>query len=227
MSEGKVAKKRPKPTIGETFLSRTVTVKIGPELKDYQVHKPLIMHHSEFFRAAFASENFKEGVSGEVTLEDVNPAVFEAFIDWLYTQKLLDFREWDKYGGEHSLIYNGMHVTQLYVLANRIIAPELTKTTLELAVDYFNSDYVSVETIIFAYANLPEEDIYLQLLVDEFYTFFRKISKEDVNDEDELLPTKFLRGVINKYALLATTEQKSLEVENYLHVFNDNVPERS
>lgn len=52
----------------ELLSSPMVTIKASKEgeSKTYLVHKPLVMHYSGYFRNALGSENFKEGVTGEV-----------------------------------------------------------------------------------------------------------------------------------------------------------------
>lgn len=52
----------------ELLTGPIVTIKVGKEgqIKTYLVHKPLLMHFSDYFRGALESEKFKEGVTGEV-----------------------------------------------------------------------------------------------------------------------------------------------------------------
>ena len=46
-----------------------MTVKIGAESrrKEYQIHKAVLTHHSEFFRAAFEALSLEEGASNEAS----------------------------------------------------------------------------------------------------------------------------------------------------------------
>ena len=47
-----------------------VIVEIGPEAKKYNVHKALLMHHSQFFKKALTG-SWKEAQQGVVRLDDV------------------------------------------------------------------------------------------------------------------------------------------------------------
>jgi len=49
-----------------------VVVKVGPNSVQFHVHKPLLMHHSEYFRKAL-SGSWKEAEENVVTLKDVEP----------------------------------------------------------------------------------------------------------------------------------------------------------
>lgn len=44
-----------------------MTIKVGPSKKEYQVHRPILTYHFEYFRAAFEPGNFKEGATGELS----------------------------------------------------------------------------------------------------------------------------------------------------------------
>ncbi|KAF1964931.1 hypothetical protein BU23DRAFT_561468 [Bimuria novae-zelandiae CBS 107.79] len=229
MSSGKVTKKKSGPTVAEIFLSRTVTIKIGPARrgKEYQVHKAAIVHHSEFFRAAFEAQNFKEGVSDKITLNDVDPTTFEALIDWLYRQDLPEIkqRNWTKYGGSKE--DTDIYVTRLYVLADRFIMPKLKQLALEIAFTEFD-EYVwpALNTIKFAFESLPEGDPFLQLLVDQhclyydgggFYNRYELETQECFGK----LPGGFLVGVMRRYAEMVKKERR-LRFEDYLRDDDDD-----
>jgi hypothetical protein len=51
------------------------------------VHESLLIHYSEFFRAALTGR-FKEAEEKAVTLEEAEPAVFGFCADWLYNRYL-------------------------------------------------------------------------------------------------------------------------------------------
>ncbi|KAF1960096.1 hypothetical protein CC80DRAFT_501380 [Byssothecium circinans] len=64
-----------------------VTVKVGraPHTQDttYTVHKAFLTHYSEFFMGALQRSR-KEAGDQTVTLEDVEPAVFNIFIECIH-----------------------------------------------------------------------------------------------------------------------------------------------
>ena len=51
----------------DVFSNPPIIVKIGAEAKTYYISKALIMQHSGYFKAAFGSDRFEEGASGEVS----------------------------------------------------------------------------------------------------------------------------------------------------------------
>jgi len=70
----------------DAALGGVVKISIGPDKKMYNVHKNLICHHSEYFRTAY-NGHWKEAEDG-VALDDINPAVFNIFVHWLYAQEV-------------------------------------------------------------------------------------------------------------------------------------------
>jgi hypothetical protein len=51
-----------------------VILKVGPDEKEYHIHKALLMHHSEHFRESL-KRPWMEAEEGVVMLEYVEPAV--------------------------------------------------------------------------------------------------------------------------------------------------------
>lgn len=64
-----------------------VTVKVGPSGKEFHIHKGLICYYSEYFRGAFKG-GFQES-EGVVKLDDDRVDVFQCFVNWLYTGKVV------------------------------------------------------------------------------------------------------------------------------------------
>lgn len=54
--------------------SSIVTLKVGPELKKFRVHKALLLKHSEYFRKALRG-SWTEAKEGVVKIDDIEPAV--------------------------------------------------------------------------------------------------------------------------------------------------------
>ena len=52
----------------------------------FQIYKELICYHSPYFSRAFNGE-FLEGHTQEITITDIDSAVFGIFVHWLYTQR--------------------------------------------------------------------------------------------------------------------------------------------
>jgi hypothetical protein len=116
----------------------------------------------------------------------------------MYSQELPEIKkyyDWEKYGRDNSV--NDMYITQLYGLANRIIAPRLTKFVLEIASNYFRLLSAEHDVVIWAFANLPEDDIFLKMIVDTWCGSSRDLP---IESESRGLPREFLRRVINTYS---------------------------
>jgi hypothetical protein len=106
---------------------------------------------------------------------------------------------WSKYGGISGL--EDVYVTKLYILANRFIAPEFTALALGLAVRQLNSVSAKANTVNLAFASLPENDIFLQVLVDNWCKFHRPDRMVGGQEFHWDLPMEFLRRVINRYSM--------------------------
>ncbi|KAK4616553.1 uncharacterized protein CLAFUR5_05372 [Fulvia fulva] len=60
---------------------------VGPDRKPFAVHKALASEYSDYFRGAFQG-GFEEGMNGEITLVDENPAIMAILIHWLYSKTI-------------------------------------------------------------------------------------------------------------------------------------------
>lgn len=65
-----------------------VTVLVGPDEKSYSLHKGLLCKHSSYFRAALTG-SFVEATTQTVRLDEEDPAIFDLFVTWLYTQCII------------------------------------------------------------------------------------------------------------------------------------------
>ncbi|KAJ9603684.1 hypothetical protein H2200_011870 [Cladophialophora chaetospira] len=68
-------------------LSEVITLYVGPDRKQYQVHKDLLMSTSDFFRACLSS-GMVESQKNEVALPEDTTEEFDLIIPFLYTQDL-------------------------------------------------------------------------------------------------------------------------------------------
>ena len=67
--------------------NETVKLIVGPQQKEFTIHKNLICVASEFFKAALAS-NFVEGNEQKVVLPEDDPQYFQVIYDWLYSGRV-------------------------------------------------------------------------------------------------------------------------------------------
>ena len=64
-------------------------VEVGPEERRYNIHRTLLIHHSEYFCGALRWPR-KDALDFVISLEDIEPGIFNVFVNWLYTQRLPD-----------------------------------------------------------------------------------------------------------------------------------------
>jgi len=191
-----------------------VTIFIGPQKKRYNIHKDIICHHSEYFRAAY-NGRWKEADEG-VTLEDVEVEVFHIFVHWLYTQRLPTKSEYDGIVtdadpgklDDSEKVDGGYGVLKACAFANRFLVADFERITHDFCIQtrIGASLGVSYKYIIFSYQNLPDDSLILKLMVEIQCLFW--ISSCDEPDEMEIrpeLPHKFLIDVMSRHAELRET----------------------
>ncbi|TGO12207.1 hypothetical protein BTUL_0092g00070 [Botrytis tulipae] len=64
-----------------------VQIIVGPELKEFFVHKTLIRSTCDFFERAFNGK-FKEGIENKMYLPEDDPEIFDIFVNWMYSGHL-------------------------------------------------------------------------------------------------------------------------------------------
>ncbi|KAL6158920.1 hypothetical protein ACJQWK_03387 [Exserohilum turcicum] len=185
--------------LGEATGSSIVTLKVGPELKKFRVHKALLLKHSEYFRKALRG-SWTEAKEGVVKIDDIEPAVVNIFVHWLYTQSLpkpCDYKEWSGFGGSAVTV----NKLRAYIFADRFQIPsfgqavhnnlvqELQDQSLAICEEY------NLSLITEAYDGLPTESPILQLLVDTLCEK-RKACAHQGPDDINKLPPAFLARVV-------------------------------
>ncbi|KAF2441469.1 hypothetical protein P171DRAFT_497707 [Karstenula rhodostoma CBS 690.94] len=221
------------PNFRAIFCSPTVVVKIGAEGKMYRISKALTMHYSGYFRGAFGSNGFQEGVSGEVTLQHIQPYVLEGFITWLYyhdPETTTSSTWFNKYKRELRDLKPSMSIgcafVDLYIFADRFIIPKLTAALTTAAVMYYSigsknkhHPNPSYETIVYAFAELPQDHTLLRVLADAAYRNWRPSHYKKPSRDDrgwfEQLPAKFLLRQLAGLSL-RTSKRGRLRVHDYL-----------
>ncbi|KAK8180440.1 hypothetical protein HDK77DRAFT_495768 [Phyllosticta capitalensis] len=71
---------------------RLVTFIVGPDHKEFSIHKSVVCARSPVFDKALNSE-FKEGKERTIVLEETEVGVFKVVMHWLYTSQLPRFRK--------------------------------------------------------------------------------------------------------------------------------------
>jgi hypothetical protein len=162
----------------------TVEINHGDTTEAYCVHKDLLMRSSERF--ATTLKPLSKGSSGRFTLVDVEPATFNLFLNWLYTDSPYAFtREWHRNlewlgnpfeTSDHTVAKIQtftLQLLKLLVFADRYSIPTLRRITSQHIIDIIHKPRRLLHTvdsrfIAYAFGELPAEDSILKLLVDKW-----------------------------------------------------------
>lgn len=158
------------------------------------------MHYSDYFRKAL-SGTWKEAEDGVVKLADVEPAVFNLFLEWLYTQQIPDSCSEYNRIAKARLMFSFSNTgdiwkIKLYVFADRFAVPTL-RTAMNRQIvndpDANARTYWDCVPIIYAFDNLPPTDPILDLFVDRYYMKWC-----GWGTPTEMLPHDFLQRVLQR-----------------------------
>ncbi|KAI8934194.1 hypothetical protein NX059_008943 [Plenodomus lindquistii] len=198
--------------------SETVVVQVGSEKKRYMLHTDLLKFHSGYFRGALSGA-FKESVDGSISLTDVDTDAFDIFVNYIYNGILS--------ASVHTAVEVGQKLDgpvalrwKVYVLADRLIIPELKRDILNLAFNYFSEKSTSpaVRLIIYFFENLPHDDTLLQLATDAHCINNGVASWNGHTPAHiEFVPKEFLIQVMQKMEKLLSlgSDQRWLKREDY------------
>ncbi|KAF3104975.1 hypothetical protein TWF102_002736 [Orbilia oligospora] len=63
-----------------------ITVFVGAKNTAFHLHRPVVCSSSEFFKTACKTDTFKERITREIHLPEIDVATFERVIAWQYKQ---------------------------------------------------------------------------------------------------------------------------------------------
>ncbi|KAL9126252.1 MAG: hypothetical protein Q9217_004665 [Psora testacea] len=89
-----------------------------PHNRTFGIHKGLLCQNSKYFHAAFNGP-FTEASSGQISLADENPTIFDIVYTWLYTGKLTYCKE----GKDVQCL--DAHYVNLYIFGDKYDMPRL------------------------------------------------------------------------------------------------------
>lgn len=148
-----------------------VAVFIGPDKIRHDIHKDLICHHSDYFRRVY-NGSWKEVHEG-VTLPDVEPEIFNIFVNWLYSQVVPSERADILRVSETPLPKDhGIYpvckflILKATVLGDYLMAVRLKRQAHNVFVDLCHGCGPMYEHVNYAFGNLPQDDLPLDLLVE-------------------------------------------------------------
>lgn len=205
-----------------------IVVEVGPNRQRYRVYKELISFYSEYFRNAL-KEPWKEAEDRLIELPDIEPQVFDIFVDWLYTQKVPEKnRFW--VAPTETLKANSTEHVQLaeilvmktYVFADRFLVPKLRCAIYNYFAASLTKDSIPpyYEAIIYAFNNLTEKSAMLDLLVGLHCAFWDESCDTESNGEVDMrkdLPIDFLLRVMIQSSKMKDKERAKSMVECGCH----------
>ena len=151
------------------------------------VHKAIICQKSTFFRVALAG-NFKEAAQQEVELPTDDAAIFDTFVEWLYTSEISVRPD-----PEGQRIWQWF--VELYILGDKLDAKDFKNHVMNsmaqaLMTAVFNDKGLPSQHIVTdAYSGTPKNSQLRQLLVD-LYSLYHAIDLPR-----DQLPTDFIVDV--------------------------------
>jgi hypothetical protein len=157
-----------------------VTFVVGPEKKEFVVHKSFVCHASSILRAAFNS-NFLEGQTQRYVLEDITEAAFYLFSEWVYTQNI----HWD---GEGKNEPTSNSLPQVWVLAEKLLFPKLQNRVMNLIEDIWKIRGTFPLTIPWIYDNTTYDSPLRRIYVHQYAW---NLQSHTYRRADILLPTEF------------------------------------
>ncbi len=186
-----------------------IIIEVGPEKVKYHVHRDFFVHYSGYFRKALQGP-WEEAQRGTISITDVEPHVFNMFVEWLYTQKLPeDDNDWFYKANSSEIPYGdaGVIRLELYIFADRFLVPSLRSVLSQSIVASFEYGWDmdnAVDEIAVAFDNLPPTDPLLDFFVD-FYFVSWSVETEDGKYEKSILsqlPHEFLLRYLMRFGRL-------------------------
>ncbi|KAF2849069.1 hypothetical protein T440DRAFT_556314 [Plenodomus tracheiphilus IPT5] len=192
-------KKRPLPC--EIFTGDTITVTVGSNARKYQVNKALTMYCSGNFLGVLESVKTEEGKANTVELLDIESYTFEAFADWMYTQRLTPCGNWRARFALPTAITSHKACVLLYIFAHRFQVPNLKEAVKKELLKVLTPNGACHDATTVAFQKLPEDNPVLDMLVDAHCQYWKPGADFSTSCKKlEEVPAEFLRRVVCKYA---------------------------
>jgi hypothetical protein len=190
---------------------QNVVIEVGPNHIQYHLPRTLLTHYSGYFDKALNGP-WKESNGQPIKLDDVIPAVFNLFVNWLYSQKIPYLfawelaAEWDMDGVESMEDNEGaMLEIMLYAFADRFLVPTL-HTGLNRVLTTRKYGTPSLDVITYAFNHLPDTEPILRFFVDVYCSrdaFSSRSEPEEVREWEEKLPREFLLRVARRIRVVS------------------------
>jgi hypothetical protein len=150
-----------------------VTIEVGEEKKLYRTHKALLTHYSDYFRKALQGP-WAEAEDKKITLDDVEPNIFDIFVNWISTKKLpLTGPKWVlNSNGDRA----GVVMIKALIFSERFLVAKFRRAVNNCFLGRYIglSGTPSFAAVILAYESLPPNFPILQMLVDKHCMSWKK-----------------------------------------------------
>jgi hypothetical protein len=113
-----------------------VVVGSGASISTWNIPKALLSRHSDYFRAA-CNGNFKEGIESRVPLNDVEPRLFQHFVQWLYFATAPRLPDVDG-------VYDGF---RLWVLGDRLMSSGFKNLVMTRLFNVYSRDRKALDVL--------------------------------------------------------------------------------
>lgn len=187
-----------------------VTVVVGPERRKYVIHKTFLTHYSEYFNNAL-NGSWEEAEDRAITLHDIEPGIFNVFVDWLYSQNLpATDEDWSVVTETKPL--RDLNMVKVCVFGDRFMVPKLLQDANNHYIDarIWHKRPPRYNTVIYAFNNLRTDIRLLKFLVDTHCAFWER-DHDDLDEAEKAqqsqLPNDFLVRVMYRYSELKDTEE--------------------
>jgi len=158
---------------------------VGTDKDTYEVHES-VLSGSEFFRAALKGE-WTEAQEGKVSLQNVKPAIFEVYMQWLYQRRLPEDGQ-----EERECVFMGLF--EAYVLGDQFRDASFKDVVIDsiIALPIFARVFLKSSTVRFVYDHSTEHSASRRLVVD-LYTRYGYENASWLPETDRaMFPVEFL-----------------------------------
>lgn len=177
-----------------------VQVKVGPEKNTFNIHKSILCNAGPYFKAALEG-NFSEARDQILELPEDEPAVFERFQLWLYTNRVLEEEE-----NVGDVSYD--ELVELYIFADLRGTTSLQNALVEHIIDKESLDEVfPSDCIPRIYQCLSPNHPLRRLLVD-MAAAFGNLDEWFKCNFNEFVPEFLMELVVAQYHMRTSKEGK-------------------
>jgi hypothetical protein len=162
-----------------------VTIYVGPERKDFFIHKKLLCESAQFFNGAL-TRDFEEAQKGEIEMLEDSPGAFSLYVNWIYRTTLPT-------GNTEEHLHN---LYDLYILAEKLCLVELKDKTMDSIQDMakkydLKDEMITVDLVSKVLLNTRPKWVGLRYFLIHHMVFVYLNRYLDENEEDLLSENEY------------------------------------